>query len=114
MANFIEIYEILRTAGLCSSQREFSRDFLAKSAGYLAQMNATDAVPSLSVIASLVGVLHAMITDDARRPSDYVARRQLRSAWVASAVMLQGERERRQYPARRFPHPFETAAKEDV
>ncbi|MCI1141577.1 hypothetical protein MOP88_03235 [Sphingomonas sp. WKB10] len=42
--------------------------------------------------------------DEAGRPADYAMSRKLRSAWVASAVMLEGERQRRRYP--RAGHPI--------
>jgi hypothetical protein len=103
-----EIYEILNGLGICRTQREFSRDFLGKSAGYYSQITSTGASPALAAVGTLVGVLHALVTNEASRPADYAARRQIRSAWIAAAVMLDGERHRRRYPARRSPQLFET------
>jgi uncharacterized protein (DUF2236 family) len=109
-----EIYENLNNLGICRTQREFSRDFLGKSSGYYAQITSTGASPALAAIGTLVGVLHALVTNNAGRPADYAARRQIRSAWIAAAVMLDGERQRRRYPARRSPRLFDTPPEDNV
>ena len=109
-----EIYEILSSIGICRSQREFSRDFLGKSSGYYAQITSTGASPALSAVGTLVGVLHALVTNDAGMPADHAACRQIRSAWIAARVMLDGERQRRHYPARRSPQLFNPHFEDNV
>ncbi|PTW49206.1 hypothetical protein C8J25_101712 [Sphingomonas faeni] len=111
MSTLTDIYNILLELGLCKSQRGFSRDFLGKSDGYLSQIIAAKSVPDLAALSSLVGVLNAILPPLDGDPVLYDSRRKLRAAWIASAVMLEGERARRSYPQRFRPHPF-TAASE--
>jgi len=111
MKALIDIYNTLHDLELCKSQRGFSRDFLGKSDGYLAQISAAGSVPDLAALSSLVGVLNAIIPPLDGDPVLYDSRRKLRAAWIASAVMLEGERNRRRYPQRFRIHPF-TAASE--
>jgi len=106
------VYNLLLELGFVKSQREFSRDFLGKSAGYFSQIATTGALPSLCALGTLAGVLYAIVVDEAGRPADYVARRKLRSAWVEAAVILDGERKRRRYPPRRSPHLFDAAGRD--
>lgn len=43
MKNLIEIFETLRSKGLCSSQAEFSERWLGRSGGYLAFLRSSGA-----------------------------------------------------------------------
>lgn len=106
------VYNLLFELGFVKSQREFSRDFCGKSAGYFSQIATTGTLPSLCALGTLTGALYALVMDEAGRPADYAMSRKLRSAWVASAVMLEGERQRRRYPPRRASHPFDVAGRD--
>lgn len=100
MDDLYSIYETLREIGLCKSQRDFSKDFLGKSSGYLSQITNTGAIPAISAIGMLVGILHAVVVQGESMPDLWVERRKLRSAWVAASVILQRERHRQRCPSR--------------
>ena len=93
---------MLEEIGLCKSQREFSTDFLGKSGGYLSQITNTGAIPAISAVGMLVGILHAIVVQGESMPDLWVERRKLRSAWVTASVVLERERQRQRHPSRLF------------
>jgi len=100
MNDLHSIYEALREIGLCRSQRDFSTQFLGKSSGYLSHITITGAIPAISAIGMLVGILHAIVVREDCLPDLYAERRKVRSAWVAASVLLDCERQRQRQPPR--------------
>ena len=82
MVNIINIFEALRSKGLCSSQADFSERFLGRSGGYLAYLvsSQNDCCPvSLSLLSERLERRAHELLHPAPRVADMAAIRVLRS-----------------------------------
>lgn len=92
-----DIYHELRDLGVCSTQAQFSTDWLGRSSGYYAYVKSSGEAPDLASIGMLIGRLKevAPTCDDSRYWDE---RRRIRTAIIAAKVMHQGEWELRHVP----------------
>lgn len=89
MTDLIEIYEILKDLGLCSSKKDFSRNWMGRSSSYLSYLTSTASNPSIASIGMLVGRLEAIAptSNDSRWHEE---RAIIRSAITRAKVILAG------------------------
>ena len=97
MNELTEIYHTLKDAGLCSTQAEFSQQWLGRSAHYMSHINGDPRKASLTSLRLLASELKltALI---AKHSSDEATYRKIRSAWVSAQTICDGVYELRHVP----------------
>jgi hypothetical protein len=97
MNELTNIYQILRSVGLCSSQAEFSRNWLGRSAHYMASIGGDANRASLTSLRLLASELELTVLI-AKHSTDASTYRQIRNAWVAARTICDGVFELRNVP----------------
>lgn len=97
MKELTEIYETLKDAGLCSTQAEFSREWLGRSDHYMAQIGGDPRKASLTSLRLLASRLE-LETLHRKEAADLATYRKIRGLFVAAQTVLCGVVELRHVP----------------
>lgn len=92
-----EIYETLKAVGLCSTQAEFSQEWLGRSPHYMAQIGGQAGRASSTSLRLLASEL-MLVTLIAKNSANDGTYRRIRGAWVAAQTLCDGELELRHVP----------------
>lgn len=98
MNELTDIYDHLKGLGLCSSQDEFSRDWLGRSDGYFAYLRSSGEPICLSAVGMLIGRLKSVCptTDESRL---FEERFRIRLCLNMARTLYAGEWELRNLPS---------------
>lgn len=97
MTDLTDIYDTLKDVGLCSTQAEFSTEWLGRSSHYMSQIKGDPANASLTSLRLLAAELQltALI---AKGSADNATFRKVHGAWVAAQTICDGVFEQRHVP----------------
>lgn len=97
MNELTEIYETLKSLGLCSTRAQFSQEWLGRSAHYMAQIGGDPRKASFTSLCLLASKLE-VATLNAKASDDYATYRKIRGAFVSASTVRNGVFELRHVP----------------
>lgn len=89
MNELTSIYETLKEVGLCATQRQFSEEWLGRSAHYMSQIGGDPRKASLTSLQLLVSRLE-LASLEAKSNESRATYRKIRSAFVEASTVLNG------------------------
>ncbi len=105
MRQLFEIYDDLRSYGMCRNQADFSRDWLGRSECYLSYLRSTGAKPSLASLGFLAKKLKEEV-EYVKAAEERVFYRKLRAVYVSAQTLFNASYEMKYVP----PYYWVTAA----
>ena len=94
MTTLTEIYQVLKSEGLCQNQTDFSQQWLGRSPHYMSQLKGNAQKASLTSLYLLASRLK-LAANEAKDNSDNASYRRIRGAYIAASTILVGVYERR-------------------